>query len=46
MVAALEGGKLAGAGLDVTDQIETIVREQMTLEENSTPAAEEAGEPD
>ena len=31
---------------DVTDQIETIVREQMALEEDPTPASEEAGEPD
>jgi recombination protein RecA len=31
---------------DVTDQIETIVREQMTLQENPTPATEEAGELD
>jgi len=33
---------------DVTDQIETIIREQMALEleEDSTPATEEAGEPD
>jgi recombination protein RecA len=31
---------------DVADQIEAIVREQMALEEDSTPATEEAGEPE
>jgi recombination protein RecA len=31
---------------DVTDQIEAIVRKQMALEEDSTPATEEAGEPE
>ncbi|MBN1812457.1 MAG: recombinase RecA [Anaerolineae bacterium] len=31
---------------DVADQLETIVREQMALEENSPPATEEAGEPE
>jgi len=30
----------------VADQIEAIVREQMALEEDSTPASEEAGEPE
>jgi recombination protein RecA len=31
---------------DVADQLEVIVREQMALEENSTPATGEAGEPE
>jgi recombination protein RecA len=31
---------------DITDRLETIVREQMALKENLTPATEEAGESD